>query len=96
MIAKNMLLPQVLVLPVQKRGGDKIDLTQINQIAGRGNEDNILTDALDGGFDALNEAFARRLSNFLCPIPCANPFHDHPGEIPERLEGFVESHSLHK
>ena len=80
---------QLLVLPIQHADGGELSEEEIRNIAGRENEENILTDALEGGFEALNEEFARELAGYLCPVPCANPFHSHPDEIPSRLAGYV-------
>ena len=67
------------VLPIQA-GGHDVDLDQINAIAGADNPDHVLTDALDGGFNALNEAFADQIIGLLCNLPCFNPFHNHPDD----------------
>jgi len=57
----------VFVLPVQPPRG-RLDLNEIEIIAR--NPNNVLRDALEGGFDALDENFARRISGLLCDIPC--------------------------
>jgi len=85
---------QLLVLPIQHEDGGRISRASFRQIAG--DDSNILTNALEGGFDALNEEFARELASYLCPAPCANPFHSHPGRAPERLRGYIDSHPLHR
>ena len=67
------------VLPIQA-GGHDVDLDQINAIAGSHNPDHVLTDALGGGFNALNEAFADQIIGLLCNQPCFNPLHNHPDD----------------
>lgn len=59
---------KVFVLPITPPSGRQIDLEEVSFIAG--GRDNVITDALTGGFDALNEEFSRRISSLLCDIPC--------------------------
>lgn len=56
----------------------RLDMAEIEDMAGPGNDDKILRDALVDGFDALDEGFAKRMSVLLCGKPCSlNPTHDH-------------------
>jgi len=64
------------VLPVLPPVG-RLDMNEINEIAGPGNQANVLTDALERGFDALDEEFAAKISRILCGDPCReNPLHE--------------------
>ena len=68
------------VLPVGVDGAGSINLDQINAIAGPGNEERVLRDALENGFDALDDTFARRITGIICDQPCFNPLHNHPDD----------------
>ena len=54
-----------------------------------GSQENVITRALDGGFESLDEAFAIQLAQNLCPDPCSNPFHDNELATPDRLRPFL-------
>ena len=43
-----------------------LDMTEIISIVG-GKERNVITEAMEGGFDALNEELAHRVAQGLCP-----------------------------
>ncbi|CAK8690957.1 unnamed protein product [Clavelina lepadiformis] len=58
----------VFVLPVLPPRGGRLDLDEILSITR--NEENILRDALERGFEALDEEFAARISSLLCEDPC--------------------------
>ena len=55
------------MLPVRASDGD-VDIREIEQIAG--NSENVIRDALDFGFEALDEAFAGRITRLLCRQDC--------------------------
>ncbi|XP_078492910.1 uncharacterized protein LOC100186994 [Ciona intestinalis] len=57
----------VFVLPVQPPRV-RLRMSEIYTIAG--NRANVITDALEGGFAALDEEFAGRISQLLCASPC--------------------------
>ena len=79
----------MLVIPVTPPSGQRIDLEEMAQIAG--SRENVITRALEDGFEALDEAFAIDLAQNLCPSPCSNPFHDGEEATPTRLLRFVNS-----
>ena len=64
---------QLYVLPIRPPKGS-LNMRQIRTIAGSGNDANILTQAIERGFDALNEEFAMEMSSRLCSEPCHDPF----------------------
>ena len=82
------------MIPVAPPGGDRnsINIDEIEAIAG--GPENVITAALDRGFEALDEEFAINLAQNLCPNPCSNPFHDHEQDTPARLRQFVNRTSL--
>ena len=55
------------MLPVTPENGE-VDLDEIREIAG--SEQNILTQAIKGGFDALDETFAGEIASLLCRQDC--------------------------
>ncbi|XP_076825720.1 E-selectin-like isoform X2 [Clavelina lepadiformis] len=63
----------VYVLPVMPQTG-WIDLQQIEDIVGPGNDRRIIKAALGHGFEALNVKFAKEISEILCSEPCYDPF----------------------
>ena len=50
-------------------------MEQIKQIAG--DENNILLDAISGGFRALDRLLAKKISDVICKNPCDHSTHDH-------------------
>jgi len=58
---------EVLVLPIKSSG--KLDMEQINQMAGH-KDANIFLDALVGGFQALDLNFASKVAAGVCKDPC--------------------------
>nr|XP_002129893.1 P-selectin-like isoform X1 [Ciona intestinalis]XP_026692609.1 P-selectin-like isoform X2 [Ciona intestinalis] len=64
----------VFVLPIMPPKG-RLDMRQVRQIAG--SEDNIIKDAIEGGFEALTEHFSKKVSNIICGNPCKHVLHDH-------------------
>merc|ERR1711881_322801 len=71
---------KVLVLPI--KFGGKLDMQQIRDMAGPGNAENIFLEAIEGGFDALDNNFAAKVTVEVCkgkpkpnpcdPSPCGN------------------------
>jgi len=63
---------QVLVLPI--KSGGRLDKQQILDMAGPGNEKNIFWEAVEGGFEALDENFASQVTAGVCKDPCKSVF----------------------
>ena len=58
------------MLPVNP-GNGQVDMKQIITIAGGSHfRENVFTDALENGFDALDEDFAARITQLLCRQEC--------------------------
>ena len=55
------------LLPIKPPTG-KVDLREIESIAG--NPENVLRDALEKGFEALNSSFANKIAQILCRRDC--------------------------
>ena len=72
-VTKRLHSYQVYVLPVMPQTG-WIDLQQIEDIVGPGNDRRIIKAALGHGFEALNVKFAKEISEILCSEPCYDPF----------------------
>nr|CAB3265960.1 P-selectin-like [Phallusia mammillata] len=62
------------VLPVKPPQGN-LNMTEIEVMAGE--DQYVLRDAVEGGFDALDVNFSRKMLALLCGNPCRNPLHDH-------------------
>jgi len=75
---------QVLVLPI--KSGGRLDKQQIFDMAGPGNEDNIFWEAVEGGFEALDENFASKVTAGVCKDPCKSVFTE--DDIKEIIENF--------
>ena len=73
-------------MPVQANEGD-INFKQMEVIAG--GPQNVLLDAVENGFEALNEDLSNKITGLVCSQPCYNPFHNHP---PHALSGNVEGY----
>uniref|UniRef100_H2ZPP1 Uncharacterized protein n=1 Tax=Ciona savignyi TaxID=51511 RepID=H2ZPP1_CIOSA len=52
-----------------------LDMAQVREIAGR--EENIITDAIEGGFEALTAQFSKKVGDMICRNPCKHTLHDH-------------------
>lgn len=62
-------------MPIKPPKGN-LNLDEIDAIAG--DPDNVIRDAIEGGFKALDKEFSTKISTTLCGDPCAlNPTHDH-------------------
>ena len=65
-------------------------MQQIHGIVGPGNSDNILPDAMEGGFAALDRYLVNKLSLMLCRQPCDHVLHE--TEQAEILEVMKSHH----
>ena len=72
----NFYYLQIIVVPIES-GVGKIDMKQIKDIVGPGNDGNILTDAVERGFQALDKILAAKISQVMCKHPCDHWMHDH-------------------
>ena len=70
------------MIPVAPPGGDRnyINIEDIETIAG--GFENVITEALDREFEALDEEFTTNLAQNLCLNPCSNPFLNHEQDTP--------------